>query len=197
MYRLIVALIVLFVALPSMAVAKDTVRHYIFTELASGGDTLVEPDSGRSLKAGQLLEVAYGASFSNEALHWVAMDFRAGVKADYISVSGGDAYFVRYPLELAIAFDVYRGFNLGLGVALHLLPSYGFDAENVSDRVDFDEAWGGFLQAQYNFNRFALGMRFLSIEYKKEGNTFVLPDGEVKEKVDGSSAGVYFNWYFN
>ncbi|MDH3712588.1 MAG: hypothetical protein OET44_01930 [Gammaproteobacteria bacterium] len=172
-------------------------RHYVLLEFASGGDELVNPDSGRSLRAGELLQISYGYKFFSEDLPQWRVDLRAGSKLTMIDVDGGDAVFYRFPLELAFHRKLGDKFALGFGAAYHLTPNYRLETGPVDDSIDFDGAFGGFLHLEYQATeKFGFGLRYLKIDYEKEDNAFQLPNGELTDKVDGSSVGGYVTYTF-
>jgi hypothetical protein len=188
--------LMLLALLPAQGFAQAS-RHYVFFEYASGGDELVNPDSGRSLRAGELLQISYGYKFFNEDLPQWRVDLRAGLKFSMIDVDGGDAVFYRFPLELAFHRMLGEKFGFGFGGTYHVTPNYRLEAGPVDDSIDFDGAFGGFVYLEYQATQsFAFGLRYLMIEYEKEDNTFRLPDGDLADEVDGSSVGGYVSYTF-
>jgi len=189
-------LLVLLVLLSAQAIAEGS-PHYLWFEYAAGGDELVDPDSSRSLRAGELIQISYGYKFVSEELpHWT-VDLRAGFKFSMVDVEGGDAVFYRFPLEVAFNRTLGDKFGVGFGATYHVNPSYRLEAGPVDDSIDFDGAFGGFLSAQYQATAsFAFGLRYLSIKYDKDGATFRLPNGDLEDEIDGTSTGVYMTYTF-
>ncbi|MDH3450859.1 MAG: outer membrane beta-barrel protein [Gammaproteobacteria bacterium] len=188
--------LLLLALLPAQALAEGS-RHYLLFEYATGGDELVDPDSGRSLRAGELLQISYGYKFFSEELPQWQVDLRAGLKFSLIDVEGGEGSFYRYPLEVAFHRKLGEKFSIGFGAAYHLYPTYELDAGSVDDEIDFDDAFGGFLHAEYHATpSFAFGARYLRIEYDKEDNTFLLPSGDLENEIDGSSFSGYVTYTF-
>ena len=175
--------------------------HYLLFEYAVGGDELVDPDSGRSLRAGELLQFSYGYKFLSEELPKRQVDLRAGLKLSLIDVEGGDASFYRYPLELVFYYRPVERFGFGLGGAYHLYPTYELDAGSVDDEIEFDDAFGYFLHVEYQINpSVGIGARWLSIDYDKDGAKFRLADADpgdsLQSEVEGDSISGYLTYTF-
>ncbi len=184
-------------ALPGPAWAQTSVQHSLLGEYASGGDELVDPDSGTALRAGERVQVSYGARFFNNELPEWRVDLRLGVKLGIVDVSGGDGYFLRYPVELIILRQFGESFAFGAGALGHLAPRYRFEVDNVDDEIDFDDAFGFTVLGEATLSeRFVLGVRYLSIDYEKGDAQFVLVDGDISDAIDGSSLGVYLGYLF-
>ena len=188
--------LMLLVMLPAQGLAEGS-PHYLWFEYAAGGDELVDPDSGRSLRAGELIQISYGYKFFSEQLPQWRVDLRGGFKFWAIDIEGGDAVFYRFPLEVAFNRSLGDKFSLGFGATYHVNPSYRLEAGPVDDSIDFDNAFGGFLSAQYEATKsFAFGLRYLHIKYDKDGATFRLPNGDLEDEIDGTSTGVYMTYSF-
>lgn len=200
MERCFTVLLLLLVLSPAPLLAAGS-PHYLLFEYASGGDELVDPDSGRSLRAGELLQISYGYKFLSEELPRWQVDLRAGLKLSLIDVDGGDASFYRYPLELVFHYRPGEQFAFGAGVAYHLYPTYALDAGSVDDEIEFDDAFGYFVQLEYQINpSFGIGARWLLIDYDKDGARFRLADADpgdpLTSEVEGDSISGYLTYTF-
>lgn len=182
--------------LTGQAFADDR-RNYLLFELAVGGDELVDPNSGRSLNAGELLQVAFGHKFLSDELPQWRADLRFGFKFTLIDVGGGEGLFYRFPLEFTLSRNFGERFSVGLGGSFHLFPTYRLDASNVNDEIDFEDAFGWVAQAEYQTSEsFAFGLRYLDIDYDKDGARFQLPNGNNVSEIDGASTGLYMTYSF-
>ena len=171
----------------------DTI-HYFYGTIGQGGDELIDPDSGRSLSAGGLLHLSYGARFENEELEDWIIDLRLGYKFDTVE----DGQFSRFPFELELQSRINESLGLGFGVTYHISPTYEFSGSGRDLDLELDSAPGFFLSMEYRLDEtMSIGGRYTAIEYEKKDVEFLLPgDSDTTDKLDGSSIEFTFLYFF-
>ncbi len=160
-----------------------------------GGDELVElmvedffgDEDNEEVKAGELISFAGGAAFQIPQTS-IQLQGTVGYHVDGIFADNGDVEFSRFPVEL-MAFYRFNKHRFGLGVTEHLNPKLELDLDyGVNTETEYDDAFG--LIAQYDYRVttfFAVGVRFVDIEYEAENSGVFHFDNS---KVDGSHIGV-------
>ena len=154
-----------------LAAAAAEIRPIIKGGYDFGGDTLVtivfSDGSTERIKANEGFYIGGGAVIFNDA---ATMEFHltAAYKAEFVSARNGDAEWTRIPLE-ALAFWRFEKARVGGGLTYHLNPSVeGSGAASGLD-IDFKDALGLVLQADYRFtDRFAAGLRYTTVDYEAQ-----------------------------
>ncbi len=182
---------------PATVHAQTAVRHYASGEYSTGGDELVDPTSGDGLDAGGAWQVTYGARFTSEELPDWEVDARFGWRFALEDVTGGDASFTRWAVELLVQRRLGGRLRVGLGPVLHLAPRYRLETGTVDDRIDFEDAFGYSAHIDFQVGtNIVIGGRYLDIDYEKDDASFILPNGDVVKKIDGSATGLYVSYLF-
>ncbi|MEW6331558.1 MAG: hypothetical protein AB1560_08865 [Pseudomonadota bacterium] len=181
--RLLAAGFTLLAAMPLPAQAAGMV---LTGEIAFGGDKLasVSGDYDEDLRAGQLLNLGIGFDFDLNPAKTLLL--RAGInyKFDAIDADNGEADFDRWPLDL-ILVSRQGNLSLGAGLTYHLSPTYEDTIDNISRRIDFDDALGFLLQVGFMVTpTMELGGRVTLIEYESD---------MIANRIDGDSFGIYIS----
>lgn len=154
-----------------------------------GGDTLIETSEG-DIKAGGLVHIAGGLSFSEYGSDHLETQLTFGMKADSVSGSNGTASFYRWPVEL-LQFYKQGRFRLGGGLTYHMNPEVECDIDHPTAgchyTVPFDDVLGYVLQTDFVMDfpegaalrEITMGARYTAIDYEYAGAS-----------VDGNSIGL-------
>ncbi len=76
----------------------------------------------------------------------------------------------RWPIE-ALGFYEAGPLSLGVGVTHHLSPTFE-EKGLLNRRIDFEDATGIVVQAEYAFDRWGMGVRYSAIDYQFRDITF-------------------------
>lgn len=76
----------------------------------------------------------------------------------------------RWPIE-ALGFYQAGPLSLGMGVTHHLSPTFE-EKGLLNRRIDFEDATGLVVQAEYGFGRWGMGVRYSAIDYEFRDITF-------------------------
>jgi hypothetical protein len=148
------------------------VRPFVKAGADVGGDTLVTVvfvggDTER-IKANEGFYFGGGISVRNEA-KTLEGEFSVGYKMNTITASNGDVDWTMMPVE-ALLFYRLPQWRLGGGVAYHLNPKLDGSGVVGGLNVNFDDAFGIVLQADYLISpRFAVGVRYTDVKYEVSG----------------------------
>jgi hypothetical protein len=153
---------------PAASLAQDF-RPMVKAGYDFGGDTLVTAvftnGSTQSIKANDGLFVGGGVSILNDAKN-LQGEVTLSVKYESIDASNGSVEFTRFPLE-ALVFYRESQFRLGGGVTYHLSPKVKSSGVVGGLSIDFKDALGVVLQADYRvWREMAVGLRYTILEYK-------------------------------
>ena len=169
-----------------------------------GGETLATVESydhydgydTSKIRAGQGLNFEVGASVSSEESP-MEFQFLIGYKIDRESTSNGSVTWDRIPMT-ALAMIKNDRWKFGAGLTYHLSPElsgsftgYDNNGDYFNDSVDdeYEDALGGVLQVQYQFNTaIAVGIKGTFIEYKLKNNPSII--------AKGNSVGINFSYTF-
>jgi hypothetical protein len=178
------------VATPLASGAAE-IRPMIKLGLDTGGDTLIThvfPDGEvETIKGNQGFYVGGGASIVNAAGN---LELEVSLTFKYTSAYGknGEVEWTRYPLD-ALVFYRWARWRAGGGLTYHFGPKLkgGGDAAGVN--VEFDNALGFVLQADYRItDQFTAGVRYTAIDYE----TSASPAVTTKSSGIGITLGVTF-----
>lgn len=134
----------------------------------TGGDTLVTVifvDGDReSIKANEGFYFGGGLSFvSDDKI--IETEVSLAYKFQFIDASNGDVTWSRFPLE-GLVFYRFPKVRLGGGVTYHLNPDLSGSGVISGLNVDFDNAFGAILQADYRLtDKLNLGARYTMLDY--------------------------------
>jgi len=187
MYRLTLLFLM---TLLSVAQA-DTMRPLLQIAFEGGGDELVtiqhDYDGDYQISAGDGFTFEGGMSIDNPASN-LELQFLIGYKFDNDDADNGDITWSIVPLS-ALAFVKIQDFKFGGGLTYHLSPELDGGFGNDTINYQFENAWGGVLQAQYSFvDAFAIGVKATFIDYElKSDHT---------QKANGNSIGVVATFTF-
>jgi hypothetical protein len=145
------------------------VRPMIKAGYDAGGDTLVvvvfSDGSRESIKANEGLFLGGGISILNEARD-IEAEISLTYKFQLITASNGDVTWSRLPLD-ALVFYRLPAVRLGGGLTYHMGPELKGSGVVSSLDVNFDDALGVILQADYRVSeKISLGLRYTSLDYK-------------------------------
>lgn len=172
------------------ALALD-VGGVLYFNTEAGGDTLIETSEG-DIKAGGIVHIAGGLSFSGYGGDHLETQLTFGMKADSVSGSNGTASFYRWPIEL-LQFYKQGHFRAGGGLTYHMNPEVECDIDHPTGGCDytvpFDDALGYVVQADFvlglpegsGIREFTLGARYTGIEYEEPRSGYT---------ADGNSIGL-------
>jgi len=137
-----------------------------------GGDELVEAEftngDDEEINAGELISLAVGVGTGID--EDVEARLMVGVKFDTIDADNGDIEFFRYPVTALVMYKTSEKISIGGGVTYHLNPSLSGDGLASSVDVDFDDALGFVLSAEYLLsNGGYAGIQYTSIDYEVSG----------------------------
>jgi hypothetical protein len=155
-------------AVPAGALAQD-LRPVFKLGYDFGGDTLVTAlftdGSTKSIKANEGLFMGVGASILNGAKN-LEGEVSISYKFQTISASNGDIQFTRVPLDALFFYRQYW-FRVGGGLTYHMSPKVEGSGVVGGLNVNFKDALGAILQADYLFGpTVAVGLRYTMLEYK-------------------------------
>lgn len=165
------ALSLAFVAAPARADVSAMVKlGYDF-----GGDTLTTvpftDGTTASIDTNEGLLLGGGVAIANADYTWQT-EITLNWKYQAITAANGDLKWTRWPLE-ALTFYQMTQFRFGGGLAYHLNPSLQGDGVVSNINMDFDNALGFVLQADYRLDEaIAFGLRYTVIEYESAGRTY-------------------------
>lgn len=166
-------------------------RFLLGAGLTFGGDTLINVPftngSSDSVRAGGLIQLYGGGEYRfNEALALKAtLGYHFNQTRD---ASNGRVRFTRVPLDLLALYNVNDKVRLGAGAQFVSGPELRGSgvASNVSQK--YDSTVGAIVEGEYLFTpHVGLELRYVSEKFTPSGGG---------AKVDGSHAGVMFNYYF-
>lgn len=165
------ALMLGFVATPAWADVSAMVKlGYDF-----GGDTLTTvpftDGTTASIDTNEGLLLGGGVAIANADYTWQT-EITLNWKYQAITAANGDLKWTRWPLE-ALTFYQMTQFRFGGGLTYHLNPSLQGDGAVSNINMDFDNALGFVLQADYRLDEaIAFGLRYTVIEYESGGRTY-------------------------
>lgn len=162
----------LLLAAPASPQAAE-VRPMLKTAADFGGDTLINvtftDGSTQSIRANELLSLGGGVSIVNDAGD-IETELTLSYKFGMVSASNGDVTFSRWPLD-ALVFYRLPELRLGGGLTYHLGPELSGSGFAGGLNLDFDDALGLLLQADYRVTpKINLGIRYTSLDYKLRVN---------------------------
>jgi hypothetical protein len=175
---------------PAASLAQE-VRPVFKVGIDTGGDTVVTAlftnGSTKSIKANELLFLAGGVSILNDDKNLQA-EVTLGIKLDSITASNGDIDFTRYPLD-ALVFYRESKFRVGGGLTYHFSPKVSGSGVAGGVNVNFKDALGVILQADYLIWRgMSVGLRYTILDYKTSSGP--------SRTVNSDGFGVAFSMYF-
>lgn len=168
---LVSAALLLAAAVPAAQAAE--VRPMFKGAADFGGDTLItvtfSTGSTESIKANQGLSLGGGVSIANDAGD-IETELSLSYKFYTVSASNGDVTFSRWPLD-ALVFYRLPELRVGGGLTYHLNPELSGSGFAGGLNVNFDNALGLLLQADYRVTpKINLGIRYTSLDYKVRVN---------------------------
>lgn len=154
----------------------NRVRLLLQVGLASGGEKIFEGDlyyeDGDServdVKAGDGYSLGLGLIMPLSASGKAEIQVAGGWKEKRISAENGDVTFNRIPIDVMVLAR-FKRMRIGGGITYHLNPKMAGDGFVGEVDVEFDNALGYLLEADYVFaKRWILGLRGTLLEYEKE-----------------------------
>lgn len=166
-------LLALALTVPVASHAMD-VRPFLKAGYDFGGDTLVTAvftdGSSDTIKANEGLYIGGGASIVTDSKR-MEIELSLAYKFSIVSADNGDIEFTRLPLE-ALAFYRWDKVRLGGGLTYHINPELEGSGIATPLDVQFDDALGFVLQADYRLtDRMAIGLRYTNLKYEASGSS--------------------------
>jgi hypothetical protein len=158
-----------------LTLSHTTPRPLLQFGFESGGDELITIDhdfqSNYTIDAGDGFRLELGMAIEDPR-NEMEIQFLAGYKFDSDSADNGSISWSMIPLS-ALGFVKIPQWKFGGGLTYHINPELDGSFGNDDIQDEFDNAWGGILQIQYEIiDAFALGLRATFIDYKlKRDNT--------------------------
>jgi hypothetical protein len=182
-------LVLLALTVPVASHAMD-IRPLLKAGFDFGGDTLVtvlfSDGSSETIKANEGFYIGGGASIVTDSKR-VEIELSLAYKFSVIDADNGDVEFTRIPFE-ALAFYRWDKVRLGGGLTYHINPELEGSGIAAPVDVNFDDALGFVLQADYGFtDRMAIGLRYTNLKYEVRGSS-------ASAKADG--LGLTFSYSF-
>jgi hypothetical protein len=151
------------------AASAVEVRPFLRGGYDTGGDTLVTVNfiggETEKIKANEGLFGAAGASFMNDA-QTLEFEFSVGFKFNSIDADNGDVDWKMMPVE-ALLFYRIPSWRFGGGLAYHLGPELDGDGVIGGLNVEFKDAIGYVLQADFLIKpNMAVGARYTDVKYE-------------------------------
>lgn len=172
-------------------------RGVIGGGITSGGDSIAVVDyygyygyyNTAEVRAGGLLAVNAGVEAQFDPV--LSAQLLVGYHFDRVNASNGNIKFERYPVELIGHVRANNWFRVGAGLRYSepKITASGVGLTYVGNE-SFKGALGTIVEAEFfPVNSFGIKLRYVSEKF--ESKTY-----PAAPKVDGSHAGVYFNYYF-
>ena len=155
-----------------------------------GGDDLLNVrftnGDTEKLKAGELISLSAGVALGLSEKLETRLLF--GIKLDAVDADNGDASFTRLPLDALLMYRLGERVSLGGGATYHLDPTLEYDGPSTSFDVNYDDALGLVLQAEYDFEgQGYMALKFTSIDYEVDG---------ISGDASGNSVGIILGMRF-
>lgn len=140
-----------------------------------GGDTLTTvpftDGTTASIDTNEGLLLGGGVAIASADYTWQT-EITLNWKYQAITAANGDLKWTRWPLE-ALTFYQLTQFRFGGGLTYHLNPTLEGDGVVSNINMDFDNALGAVLQADYRLDEaIAIGLRYTFIEYETAGRSY-------------------------
>ena len=137
-----------------------------------GGDDIVAVTftngDTEKIKAGELMSLSVGAGTALSDT--VEGRIMLGLKLDIVTAKNADLTFLRYPVEALALYHASEKINIGGGLAYHLNPNVSGDGVASNVNINFDNAFGLVLTAEYMLsNGGYLGIKYTGIDYEING----------------------------
>jgi hypothetical protein len=161
------------VTVPAVSHAAE-IRPAIVAGFDTGGDNLISVPftngETASIKANELFYIGAGASVVNDEKN---IEFLGTVNYKFaaISASNGDVDWTSVPLN-ALLFYRMQNFRVGAGLVYVMNPKLSGSGVASGVNVNFDDALGFLVQADYLLGKVAIGVRGTFVDYKAGGRTF-------------------------
>jgi hypothetical protein len=170
--------------------AEKPLRFFVGMGATFGGDNLATaryPNGATvNIRAGGVVQFHAGANY--KFTDKISGSLAVGYHFNRASGTNGSITFSRFPVEVLGHYAVTPTVRLGGG--LRWIGGAKLSSSGVASGVnaDFSSTTGAVLEGEYLMsNRFGIKLRYVDESYKING---------VQNKVDGSHAGVVFNYYF-
>ncbi len=174
-----------------LSAQANTIRPLLQISFEGGGDELVtiqhDYERDYTIDAGDGLTFETGVAMDNPNNN-LEMQLLIGYKFDSDDADNGDITWSLIPLS-ALALIKVEDFKLGGGITYHISPEMDGRFGNESINYQFDNAWGGILQAQYSFeDSFSIGVKATLIDYTLKNDS--------SQKASGNSIGIVGTFKF-
>ncbi len=165
-------------------------RFFLGMGATFGGDNLATAKftngETANVRAGGVVQFHGGATY--KFTDTISGTLAAGYHFNRVSASNGSITFSRYPVELLGHYAVTPAVRLGGGLRLISSPKLTSSGVASGIKSDFGSTTGLVVEGEYLISdRYGIKLRYVNEEYKINGTN---------KKVDGSHAGLMFNFYF-
>jgi opacity protein-like surface antigen len=170
--------------------APSKMRFLLGTGLTFGGDTLIdlefEDGDNEQVRSGGLVDLHAGVDYRiNQEF---SLQATVGYHVDNSVADNGEARFSRVPMELIAYYHVNPSWRVGAGARYVSGARLKLSGAAGSGETKFDNNLGGVFEAEWLMGeKVGIKLRYVREKYK-------IADYNVN--VDGSHAGVLFNYYF-
>jgi hypothetical protein len=137
-----------------------------------GGDELVQfqysDGTSPSVTAGAGLLATLGAVFPLAQRRGQGLELEASAGVKYRTIppaTNQSANWMRVPLQ-GLVFYRARAFRVGGGVAVHVANALSASGAALNSKVEFDTSPGFIAQAEYDFGRVGLDVRYTIMKYE-------------------------------
>jgi len=148
---------------------------YTFAETSNNE----EVEAGGGLLFGAFTQIPLAQGSAQPVFAKLGMSYMR----DSVDAEDGDASFTKFPIDALVMTQV-NSVKFGAGLTYHLNPTYKEDSPYVSGEVEFDNAVGLLIEADYSFanSNAEFGLRYTKIDYEIDGfeidgNAFALTIG--------------------
>ncbi|MES2322561.1 MAG: outer membrane beta-barrel protein [Pseudomonadota bacterium] len=180
-------------SLSQNAAAQDMGKQLRFTlgaGLTFGGDKLATASyvngGDIDIRAGSMVALTAGVDY--RITPEVSLQALVGYHVDNASATNGDVRFQRFPIELLAYYNVAPQWRIGGGVRYVSSPKLSSSGAAYIGNYTFDDTVSGVLETEYAMsNVIGIKVRYVQEEFKHKYSN---------NKVSGSHAGVFANFYF-
>jgi hypothetical protein len=170
--------------------AEKQLRFFVGMGATFGGDNLATArytnGTTANIRAGGVVQFHAGANY--KFTDKISGSLAAGYHFNRANGTNGSITFSRFPIEVLGQYAVTPTVRLGGGLRLISGAKLSSSGAASGIQADFSSTVGAVVEGEYLMSdRFGLKLRYVNEHYKLNG---------VQNKVDGSHAGVMFNYYF-
>ena len=162
--------------------SQEEIRPMLKLGFDFGGDTLVTvrftDGTTQSIKANQGIYFGAGASILLTNPKDIEVEVALSYKEDSVTAANGEVVFSRVPLDALVFYRLPEHFRVGGGLTYHLNPKLSTSGVVGNININFDDALGWVLQAEYllpprslRTPKMTVGARYTMLDYQTNGAT--------------------------